>query len=635
MASDDPAVAECLGGVVAVVVTWNRREVLTRCLDAVLGQTHRPSRVVIVDNDSDDGTASVLAERYADLPNVQIVRTVENIGGAGGFALGLEFALGGAGETAWLLDDDTVPTPGALEALVGARTAYQQSTGTTPVLVASRAVWTDGREHPMNTPRRKPGASAAETSAAAAVGCVAIRTASFVSILVDLERTREVGLPEAGFFLWNDDFEFTARLARGRRALYCRASTVVHETKKFGGTDADPGPRFHLEVRNKVWTFGRSRGLSAPEKVLYGGATARRWARTIWRSTDRPTLLRGLGQGLRAGLTGAPAPTSVVLTEALGAGAETGAGARQMTPRREDGFAVLMSVYARDRADFFEDAFRSVTVDQTLPPDQVVLVVDGPLPPALRARVEAVVSASSVPVTLVRLPVNGGLGPALRAGLARCDHEIVARMDADDVSLPTRFEIQVPLVRSGLDVVGSALLEFADDPAVISRRRDVHTDPSRIQAGARFRQTLNHPSVVFRASAVDAAGGYQDLPSLEDYLLFARMIHRGARVGNVAEPLVLYRVGAGSYARRGGMRLLRSELALQREFRRAGFTTRTQWVRNLAVRGGYRVAPERLRKAGYGTFFARRERERPGDPSGGVSIRPTWRGEPPQRVQGL
>ena len=391
MASDDPAVAECLGGVVAVVVTWNRREVLTRCLDAVLGQTHRPSRVVIVDNDSDDGTASVLAERYAALPNVQIVRTVENIGGAGGFALGLEFALGGAGETAWLLDDDTVPTPGALEALVGARTAYQQSTGTTPVLVASRAVWTDGREHPMNTPRRKPGASAAETSAAAAVGCVAIRTASFVSILVDLERTREVGLPEAGFFLWNDDFEFTARLARGRRALYCRASTVVHETKKFGGTDADPGPRFHLEVRNKVWTFGRSRGLSAPEKVLYGGATARRWARTIWRSTDRPTLLRGLGQGLRAGLTGAPAPTSVVLTEALGAGAETGAGARQMTPRREDGFAVLMSVYARDRADFFEDAFRSVTVDQTLPPDQVVLVVDGPLPPALHARVEAVV----------------------------------------------------------------------------------------------------------------------------------------------------------------------------------------------------------------------------------------------------
>lgn len=156
--------------------------------------------------------------------------------------------------------------------------------------------------------------------------------------------------------------------------------------------------------------------------------------------------------------------------------------------------------------------------------------------------------------------------------------------------------------------MGSALLEFEDDPQVISRRRAVHTDPAQIQTGARFRQTLNHPSVVFRASAVEAAGGYQDLPSLEDYLLFARMIHAGARVGNVAEPLVLYRVGAGSYARRGGLRLLRSELALQREFRRTGFTTRLQMMRNLVIRGGYRVAPEGLRKAGYGTFFARRDR---------------------------
>ncbi len=129
MASDDPAASPGIGGVVAVVVTWNRRELLTRCLDAVLGQTHRPSRVVIVDNASDDGTAALLADLYAALPGVQIVRTIENIGGAGGFALGLEFALGGAGDTAWLLDDDTVPTAGALQALVGARTAYRDRSG--------------------------------------------------------------------------------------------------------------------------------------------------------------------------------------------------------------------------------------------------------------------------------------------------------------------------------------------------------------------------------------------------------------------------------------------------------------------------------------------------------------------------
>lgn len=141
-------------------------------------------------------------------------------------------------------------------------------------------------------------------------------------------------------------------------------------------------------------------------------------------------------------------------------------------------------------------------------------------------------------------------------------------------------------------------------------RRDVNTDPGRIRAGARFRQTLNHPSVVFRASAVEAVGGYSDLPSLEDYLLFSRMIQAGAKVANVEEPLVLYRVGAGAYARRGGRRLLRSELALQREFRRSGFTSRSQWVRNVVVRGGYRVVPEELRRAAYRTFLARRT----GDP---------------------
>lgn len=611
MTSEDPAALTSAGGVVAVVVTWNRRELLERCLDAVLGQTLRPTRVVIVDNASDDGTAELLASRYAALPGVQIVRTKHNIGGAGGFALGLELALGGAGETAWMLDDDTVPSAGALAALVGARTAYRERTGITPVLVASRAVWTDGREHPMNTPRRKPGASRAEQSAAAAVGCVAIRTASFVSILVDLDRTRSVGLPEAGFFLWNDDFEFTARLARGRRALYCPASTVVHETRVFGGTDADPGPRFHLEVRNKVWTFGRSPGLSLPEKALYGAATMRRWARTMAGSADRGTLVRGLGRGLREGLSSAPPQTSELLSDAMGDAGPAAPAPERPTARRTNGFAVLMSCYAGDRPDFFEAAFRSVTLEQTRRPDQVVLVLDGPLPVPMSEAVEGVVAASVVPVTLVRLPVNVGLGPALHAGLARCEFDVVARMDADDISLPRRFETQVPLIVGGLDLVGSALLEFSEHPGSIVASRDVHTDPVRIRSGARFRQTLNHPSVVFRASAVEAAGGYPDLPSLEDYLLFARMIQTGARVGNVAEPLVLYRVGAGAYARRGGRRLLRSELALQREFRREGFTTRAQWVRNVLVRGGYRAVPESVRRAAYRTFLARRTRRRP------------------------
>jgi len=219
----------------------------------------------------------------------------------------------------WIMDDDTIPQPGALAALVRARERYAVEPGGPlgpPAVVASRVEWVDGREHPMNTPRTKPGVGTAERAAALAVGCAPIRTASFVSILVDVARVREAGLPVAAFFLWNDDFEYSARLLRGRRGLACPASVVRHHTKAFGGTDVDPGPRFYFEVRNKLWTFTRSPALGPVERVLYAGSTARRWARTIARSEDRATLLRGLGRGVRDGLA-APRRTDEVLAEAV------------------------------------------------------------------------------------------------------------------------------------------------------------------------------------------------------------------------------------------------------------------------------------------------------------------------------
>jgi hypothetical protein len=98
-------------------------------------------------------------------------------------------------------------------------------------------------------------------------------------------------------------------------------------------------------------------------------------------------------------------------------------------------------------------------------------------------------------------------------------------------------------------------------------------------------------------------GGYEDLPLMEDYWLFVRMIHHGARVANVAEPLVLYRVGAGAFSRRGGAALLRSEVELQRRLHGVGFTSTAQYVRNLAVRGGYRLVPESGRRVAYRRVF--------------------------------
>jgi glycosyltransferase involved in cell wall biosynthesis len=270
-------------------------------------------------------------------------------------------------------------------------------------------------------------------------------------------------------------------------------------------------------------------------------------------------------------------------------------------------FSLLLAVYAGDRSDYLERAFRSTVHEQQRRPGDVVIVQDGPVPEDLDTTLKQLIDSSPVPVQHLVLAENAGLGPALDAGLARCLFDVVARMDADDVSLPHRFARQIPLIEAGADIVGSALLEFSDDPQDprhIVGRRTPPLAPDEIVTYSRFHDPFNHPTVVYRRSAVQAAGGYQDLPLMEDYLLFARMLANGAKPANVAEPLVHYRVGAGAYARRGGMRLLRSEIALQRRFRELGITSRTEFARNVLIRGGYRLVPERLRRFAYRRLIA-------------------------------
>jgi GT2 family glycosyltransferase len=307
MSGPEPVVA-------AVVVTYNRRPLLLEALAAVQAQTRPADAVIVVDNASTDDSAAAVREHF---PDVRLERLARNTGGAGGFAFGMALAQRrdtgrGRADLIWLMDDDTVPEPGALAALLDARGRHP---GGPPALIASRVVWTDGRPHPMNTPRVKPFARPAERAAAAAAGCLPIRSASFVSVLVDAGVAARRGLPLADYFLWNDDFEFTTRLLRGQAGLLCPASEVVHKTAAFGGTDADPGPRFFYEVRNKIWTLRTGAALAPAERVLYGGATLRRWARTFARSPDRGALRSSLLRGVSAGVRTRPRPTEDVLAD--------------------------------------------------------------------------------------------------------------------------------------------------------------------------------------------------------------------------------------------------------------------------------------------------------------------------------
>ncbi|CAN5356716.1 glycosyltransferase [soil metagenome] len=272
-------------------------------------------------------------------------------------------------------------------------------------------------------------------------------------------------------------------------------------------------------------------------------------------------------------------------------------------------FSLLMAIYAGDRAEFFTEAFRSSVQQQTLAPSEVVLVQDGPIPGSLLTAVKRAIDESPVPVNLVVVEKNAGLAAALTLGLSHCAHDVVARMDADDISMPDRFAQQLPLVEAGLDLVGTGMYEFEQADGIIGTRIPP-TGQENIARYSKFHDPFNHPTVVYRKAAVLAAGAYEDLALMEDYWLFVRMIQAGAKVENIPLPLLKYRVDSGAYSRRGGAALFRSELTLQRAMRAAGITSRGQYLRNVAVRGGYRFVPVGIRRFAYRLLIAPASRKR-------------------------
>lgn len=262
-------------------------------------------------------------------------------------------------------------------------------------------------------------------------------------------------------------------------------------------------------------------------------------------------------------------------------------------------FSVLLPVYRADTPERLRRAVESNTVEQTRPPAEVLIVQDGPVAASLDREIHRLEAESPVPVRVLRLACNQGLAHALDAALPRCAHDVVARADADDVAYPRRFELQLPLVEDGADLVGASMHEIGDDESRPVALRTAPVGAVRIAAVSRRRNPISHPTVVFRRSAVQAVGGYEDVPMAEDYWLWARMLHAGADVRNVAEPLVGYRISAGSYERRGGYRVLRAELGLQARLRSLGHVGFLQWATNVMVRGGYRFVPLRVRETAY------------------------------------
>ena len=223
-------------------------------------------------------------------------------------------------------------------------------------------------------------------------------------------------------------------------------------------------------------------------------------------------------------------------------------------------FSVSMCVYGGDNPAWFAAAVDSV-VNQTVAPTEIVIVVDGPVPPELDAVIGGYERQPLFRV--IRMAENRGHGEARRIGLQHCTCDLIALMDADDISRPDRFEKQLAAFDDGVAIVGGQITEFIDTTDHVVGKRIVPTTDGEIKAYLKKRCPMNQVTVMFRKDAVEQVGGYIDWYCEEDYYLWLRMHLAGMTFANVPDVLVDVRVGADMYRRRGGWRYFKSEAKLQ------------------------------------------------------------------------
>ncbi len=261
--------------VVSIVVTYNRKEQLRRNLMKLLSQTVKCD-VIIVDNASVDGTGDMIAAEFSK--TVQYYNTGKNLGGAGGFAFGLQKAMEAGYPYAWLMDDDVVPEPDSLAMLLWADKKLGGNWG----MLSSVAKWSDGSICKANR-QKKSLFRFVRDRELSTQKLIRVQMVSMVSMLVKTDVVREIGLPKAEYFIWTDDYDFSGRVAEKYPVYIVTPSVVVHEMKENRKADIAMASgerlnRYQYLYRNDVncyrrfglygWIYIVSKNLYTTGKVL-------------------------------------------------------------------------------------------------------------------------------------------------------------------------------------------------------------------------------------------------------------------------------------------------------------------------------------------------------------------------------
>lgn len=260
-------------------------------------------------------------------------------------------------------------------------------------------------------------------------------------------------------------------------------------------------------------------------------------------------------------------------------------------------YSVLMSVYHKEKPEYLKQAIESIQA-QTLQTDDFVLVCDGPLNDALDKVIATKQQEMGEKLNVVRLAKNGGLGNALNKGIKHCKNELVARMDSDDIAYLDRCEKQMAVfnMHSEVSICSGIVEEFTSDPNIVDTKRVPPETNAEIVEFAKKRNPFNHPCVMYKKSAVEAVGSYQDFYLLEDYYLWLRMLMAGYQGYNIQEPLLHMRAGSDMYKRRAGWKYAKTQTKLFKFMQQQDFIGKGQYIKSCAIRSGSALAPNWLRK---------------------------------------
>ncbi len=260
-------------------------------------------------------------------------------------------------------------------------------------------------------------------------------------------------------------------------------------------------------------------------------------------------------------------------------------------------FSVLMSLYIKEKAEYFKLCMESV-LGQTALPDEIVIVKDGPVSEEVDVALEDYVSKNRNLFKIVALTENKGLGLALSEGIQHCSNELVARMDTDDIAVPERFELQLKMFESNpeLDICGGQILEFEENEDNIVAERKVPLSHGEIIEYQKKRSAFNHMTVMFKKSKVLEAGNYKHCPLMEDDMLWVDMINVGAKCANLSENLCKVRTNRDMIARRGGLKYYKKYKNARKQILNTGFITKKEYRKTNRIQFLVCIMPAWLRK---------------------------------------